>query len=234
MTNDLSPAARALLDAAREGLSPDGDALRRVRSKVDAAVASGGAAAGSALAVKLSIVAAIVVAIGAGIVLRDRDERASAPVLLFGSSNAITVEARSERVHEAPPPPTTHIEMPAARASRAVVADAPIARGSIDVAPTVAPTPSTPTPAIGLAREVELVDAAMAALRNGDADAALASVRIHREETRNTGQLAEDAAAIEIEALCRLRDRRVVAKLEAFDARWPESAQRSRLTTSCP
>jgi hypothetical protein len=74
----------------------------------------------------------------------------------------------------------------------------------------------------------------MAALKRGDAHAALASVRLHREETRNHGQLAEDADAIEIEALCRLHDRRVFAKLEAFDARWPESAQRSRLTTTCP
>jgi hypothetical protein len=87
---------------------------------------------------------------------------------------------------------------------------------------------------VDLAREVEIVDAAMAALRNGDATAALASVRLHRAETNNQGQLAEDAAAIEVEALCRLHDRRVVAKLEAFDARWPESAQRSRLTNHCP
>jgi len=91
-----------------------------------------------------------------------------------------------------------------------------------------------PPRGVDLAREVELVDAAMASLSKGDAAAALASVRLHRAETNNRGQLAEDAAAIEIEALCRLRDHRVVAKLEAFDARWPESGQRSRLTTSCP
>src|SRR5205085_10573715 len=114
-------------------------------------------------------------------------------------------------------------EMPAQSAARHVAA-AP--------APATAPPPTPP--AITLAREVELVDAAMDALKRGDATSALMSVRQHREETHNRGQLAEDADALEIEALCRLHDHRVAAKLEAFDARWPESAQRSRLTTPCP
>jgi hypothetical protein len=86
---------------------------------------------------------------------------------------------------------------------------------------------------IDLAREVELIDAAMASLKNGDATAALSSIRTHARETRGAGQLAEDAAAIEIEALCRLHDSTTAAKLEAFDVRFPRSAQRSRLTTVC-
>jgi len=81
---------------------------------------------------------------------------------------------------------------------------------------------------------VELVDLAMAALRRGDTTAALAAIRKHRSETLGAGQLAEDAAAIEIEALCRRHDPSVVAKLDAFDARFPRSAQRSRLSTTCP
>ena len=74
----------------------------------------------------------------------------------------------------------------------------------------------------------------MAALRRGQPSAALAAVRVHAAETAGGGQLAEDAAAIEIEALCRMHDAAVTAKLAAFDARWPQSAQRSRLTTRCP
>ncbi|HWU87301.1 MAG TPA: hypothetical protein VN253_08500, partial [Kofleriaceae bacterium] len=85
-----------------------------------------------------------------------------------------------------------------------------------------------------LAREVELVDRAMAALHRGDPSGALAAVHAHGVETAGAGQLAEDAAAIEIEALCRLHDPSVGAKLAAFDARWPESAQRARLPTRCP
>ena len=213
--SELSPATRALLDAAREGLAPDAAALRRVRGKVDAAVAVGG----SALAAKLAIVVIASAAIVGGAFALRGGDAGIAPALAFDPSTP-PAPAREERVHESPPPaaPPAEIEMPAvrARAARPVIV-----------------TPQ-PAPNIDLAREVELVDAAMAALRRGDATAALASVRVHREETRNTGQLAEDAAAIEIEALCRLRDRRVAPKLEAFDARWPESAQRSRLTTNCP
>jgi hypothetical protein len=74
----------------------------------------------------------------------------------------------------------------------------------------------------------------MAALRGGQPSAALAAVRLHATETAGAGQLAEDAAAIEIEALCRMHDASVATRLAAFDARWPQSAQRSRLTTRCP
>lgn len=213
--SELSPTTRALLDAAREGLAPDASALRRVRGKVDAAVAVGG----SAIAAKLAIVVIATAAIVGGAVAVRHHDAAIAPALAFEPSPPPAM-AREERVHEMPPPPAppAEIEMPPVRArtARPIVVAAQAAIG------------------IDLAREVELVDAAMAALRRGDPTAALASVRIHREETRNAGQLAEDAAAIEIEALCRLRDRRVAPKLEAFDARWPESAQRSRLTTNCP
>jgi len=215
---ELSPLARALIDAARDGLGPDADALRRVRGKIDSAVVP----AGGAVVAKLAIVAGIAAIVAGAIALRGED--VAAPALSFGSS--AIVETHEQRAHEGPPP-VMHIEMPAQRASRVVDAKPPI--------PTVvAPAVVAPPRGIDLAREVELVDAAMASLRKGDATAALASVRLHRAETNNRGQLAEDAAAIEIEALCRLRDHRVVAKLEAFDTRWPESAQRSRLTTSCP
>jgi hypothetical protein len=91
-----------------------------------------------------------------------------------------------------------------------------------------------PVRAVGLAREVELVDLAMAALRRGDPGGALRAVQRHTAETLGHGQLAEDAAAIEIEALCHLHDPSTNAKLEAFDARFPSSAQRSRLNNQCP
>jgi hypothetical protein len=226
----MSPEARALLDAAREGLAPDAAALRRVRMKVDAAVAGGVAAGGSAVLAKLAIVVGVAGIVAAGVALRAPSEHAISPRLSFAPA-AIEAPPPSRAADDAPPV-VTYIEMPAqsARASSAISQSPPPS----PVQPAAAPTAAEPVAVIGLAREVELVDAAMAALKRGDAHAALASVRLHREETRNHGQLAEDADAIEIEALCRLHDRRVFAKLEAFDARWPESAQRSRLTTTCP
>jgi len=223
MMTELSPTARALLDAARDGLTPDAAALRRMRGKIDAAV-GGGAAGGSALIAKLSIMSAFALLVAGALVLRSDDE-AAAPALTFGASAPVS-DVHEHRAFEAPPPATTHIEMPAQRASRPIAVTTEVATHEVVAAPEQ-------PQGIDLAREVVLVDAAMAALRKGDATAALASVRLHRAETVDHGQLAEDAAAIEIEALCKLHDRRVVAKLEAFDDRWPESAQRSRLSTNC-
>ena len=311
----MSPAARALLDAAREGLSPAPDALLRVRGKVGAATAAG---ASSALAIKLAIVSVVAVTVGA-LALTSRGDKVVAPALALSNAHDVAAQNEAQRTFEASPPahiemPAQRIEMPAQRLATPALSNVPALSnaatssattstvtastttstpvGSVPVPDTATgtmpmagqrgdvderridtarrdtaridtprtdtprtDTPRTDTPRIDasrvdearievqppraprgveLAREVELVDAAMAALRRGDATAALASVRMHRAETADRGQLAEDAAAIEIEALCRLRDRRVAAKLEAFDARWPESAQRSRLSTNCP
>jgi len=86
---------------------------------------------------------------------------------------------------------------------------------------------------VPLAREVELLDRAMAALGHGDPTSALDEVRLHARETGGTGQLAEDAAAIEIEALCHLHAPSATQALARFDTRFPRSAQRSRLAGVC-
>jgi hypothetical protein len=79
---------------------------------------------------------------------------------------------------------------------------------------------------------VELIDRAMLLVRRGDARDALVTVATFQRETRGHGQMAEDAAAIDIEARCRLRED-VTSRLAAFDRRWPTSAQRSRLQDVC-
>lgn len=224
MTHDLGPTARALLDAAREGLAPDAATLARVRAKV--AATSTVAATGSALAIKLALVGVAAV-IATGVALRAPVTRPVAPPtieLSAAATDAVPAVRVVAHAREATPPPSR----PAASPSRprAVVTRAAPA--------TIVPPPPSAARGIDLAREVQLVDDAMAALRRHDLGGALAAVRTHARETAGRGQLAEDAAAIEIEALCQLRDRGVAAKLAAFDARWPASAQRSRLTTSCP
>ncbi len=202
----LGSAARALLDAAREGLAPDAGAVRRVRAKVGAG-AGAGAAAGLALKLGLFGVVAVL-AVGAGVHI-TREHAAETPAIDLPSIGS-----------ETSPP----VFRPAA------------ATGSlmIEMAPQSA---SRPRPVVhtapDLSREVELIDLAMGALRRGDATAALASIHTHAVETHGGGQLAEDAAAIEVEALCRLHDPSVGAHLDAFDAKYPRSAQRSRLTTVC-
>ncbi|MBL0219212.1 MAG: hypothetical protein IPQ07_35750 [Myxococcales bacterium] len=215
--DQLGSSARALLDAAREGLGPDAAAIGRVRAKVGAQV---GAGAATGLALKLGLVGiALAVAVGVGL-YATRDHAA------LSASETPAIDLPSARSEASPPvvrPGAAAEGMPviemapqsAVRARPVLRADAPVAAG------------------ITLTREVELIDLAMAALRRGDAGAALVAIHTHARETRGAGQLAEDAAAIEVEALCRLHDPAVASKLEAFDTQFPRSAQRSRLTTVC-
>jgi hypothetical protein len=203
---ELSASTRALLDAARDGLTPDAAAVRRVRDKVAAGTAAG---AGVALALKLAALSVIAaVAIGGAVHASRGGDSEIAPSIAVPSSGSESAppEVQSGGVLEKAPPPAAApaIAMPKADAR------------------------------VDLAREVALIDRAMAALKSGDAREALVQVRTHGKETRGAGQLAEDASAIEIEALCRLGDTSVSAKLDAFDARFPRSAQRSRLTRECP
>jgi len=72
----------------------------------------------------------------------------------------------------------------------------------------------------------------MVALRSNDPTTALRSLATFERETLGHAQLAEDAAAIELEARCALRED-VTAKLAAFDTSWPSSAQRARIRAAC-
>ncbi len=236
---ELSPSARALLDAAREGMSPDAAAIARVRGKV--AAAAGGAAA-SALVLKLGI-AGVLAAVAIGALVTRGDAPASAPQV------ALPAETAPARLHE-----VASVDVPVAVVAPSAVdpvdsVDSVDFVDSVDSVDSVEPAPiemaaepmrrTEASPALtvdapaDLAREVELIDRAMKALATNDPSRALATIKLHVVETRGRGQLAEDAAAIEIEALCRLHSPTVSAKLDTFDARFPRSAQRSRLSTHC-
>jgi hypothetical protein len=269
MIDELSPEARALLDAARGGLSPDPAAIHRMRARIGA-VSGGAAAAGTALGVKLALIA-LVVAAGAGVglyALRARAISATAspapaptneapvetprithaPIQVAIGASSMAVPAGAPPASTVAAPPSLAARMPDAlpvAPSRSTThAGSPSSRTPpADVRSPAAPSrgatahPSRraagPAPLADLAREVELVDLAMAALHRGEPRVALRAVQRHTAETAGRGQLAEDAAAIEIEALCQLHDPATSIKLEAFDARFPRSAQRSRLNSQC-
>ncbi len=218
MTPELGPTARALLDAARSG-GPDTAAIARMRGKIGAATvpAATSATVTGSLASKLGLVAlALVVATGAVLfATSDRDE---------------VVPLASHEISQ--PPPLVQ----AVRDSALPNVVPSIDPTAIEIEPSAPPRrvalASKPEP-IGLAREVLLVDRAMTALRHGNANGALLAVRAYATEAGQRGQLAEDAAAIEIEALCTLRDATAVAKLARFDGRWPTSVQGPRLARAC-
>jgi len=248
MTSELGPTARSLLDAARAGLSPDAAAIRRVRAGLDAtlgATATTATAATTKLGIlKLSLLVSAValVGIGAAVYL----SRTPDTVQPTQPTHPAAVQPRTADTGQAKPAPVRTPDTGQAKPASARTSDT----GQAKPAPARTPDAGQAKPAqtrptgpartsdpagqkrVELAREVELVDLAMASLRAHDYEAALAAARQHARETGGKGQLAEDAAAIEIEAMCHLHQS-VFTKLEAFDARWPSSAQRSRLTNSC-
>jgi hypothetical protein len=230
----LGPEARALLDAARDGLSPDAAAVRRVHARIHVAT-GGAAAAGTALGVKLGLFALVTAGVFAGAVVYGRraptaGAPSAPPARPVDSRQAV---AQTAAPPTAAPPPSDKgliaIE-PAPRAPTRRTAPRPAAPGSRLPAAAAA---SASAPPIALGREVELIDLAMAGLRRGDAEAALRVIHEYFGETTGKGQLAEDAAAIEVEALCRLGDPAAHTVRAQFDARFPRSAQRSRLEATC-
>lgn len=242
MTTELGPAARALLDAARRGMSPDAAATRRIRAKIATAVGRGGAAATSmklAVGGKIAVVSVVAAVLtGAYLYARGHDQ-AIAPI-----PHATVIDGRP------PPPEARQLEAPDADEAPDVDIDAieldPAPAPPPRLAPHVArPAPArvepSTAPAVAtrpevhgdLSREVELVDQAMAGLHRGDTAAALEAIRRYDIETAGRGQLAEDAAAITVEALCQRNDPASGPMLKAFERRWPHSAQRARLLGAC-
>jgi hypothetical protein len=257
----MTELSRSLLAAAREGLAPDDAIAARVRAKVAAAVApaaasaiaSGDAAAASATATATTTTAtAITSATAPSVAAPSAKATASslplgklalALVVVAAASTAFVV-VRSERAPAAVPlgelPLQVADEPPAdvrvaAPNDPLVLPDAPRARAK--QAPTVE-APSSPTRSAAsrepasLSREVELIDLAMVSLRKNAPLAAIEAIRVFERETLGRGQMAEDAAAIEIEARCVLGGD-VTTALARFDRRWPESAQRERIQRTC-
>jgi len=70
-------------------------------------------------------------------------------------------------------------------------------------------------------------------LKHRDYDAALDTLRSYKLETQGKGQLAQDAGAIEVEALCLRHDASAPAQLAAFEQRWPQSAHKPHLRATC-
>jgi hypothetical protein len=207
VSDELSATARALLEATRQELTPDAAAIARVRGKLDTAILGG--AAGMTLATKLGLLGLVAaVGVGTAIVATRGDDR---PIEVAVVAPAPVVQPPPAIVVESPPPPMAP----------------PIVVEKTVVQPKRKVIKAT------LAREVELVDRAMIALRANDPVTALAAVRSHALETANAGQLAEDIGAIEIEALCMQHAPAADGKLAAFDQRWPSSAQRERLIRAC-
>jgi hypothetical protein len=223
--NELPADVQALLARGRDHLGPDAQTIARLRSRIDAAAGTAPMGAAKALGVKLMVVV-VTATVGAGI-YRFVEPRAvgAAPVPpQIALVDSIEIETRSALASHEPAPPSEP-------ARQQLV--------PIEVAPAIEPmTPAAPAEqpveqGISLAREIELVDRASLGLRRRDLDAARATLQTYADETKGRGQLAQDAGAIEVEVLCRLRDSTAATQLAAFEQRWPSSAHRSHLRATC-
>lgn len=126
-----------------------------------------------------------------------------------------------------PDPPTAHLsEEPAAPDSRPRAKATRAKQDSADV--------ERPSPPLDLEAELRLVAGIRAALRRGDADAALAAIAAHRRDFK-AGALIQERDAHEVEAVCAAgRGDEARALADAFVRRWPESTHRARVAAACP
>jgi hypothetical protein len=241
MTDELSYEAAELFRSARAGLSPSGEDVSRGRRRLAAVVAAGGVSVGATATAKAgglvhtfvlaAVVTSGVVAGGATWWSRSRPVEATTPAIVLPAAET---PARPNVVvaDVAPPPPAvTPEDAPAVVAparKAALPPEAPPVQEAVQEAPAVEESP--PAPATdGLARELELVRSADAALRAGDAARALTIARAD-----NVVQLAAELSAIEIDALCALqRPDEARERVRAFRQRFPYSALAARVARSC-
>jgi hypothetical protein len=240
----LGPTSRNLLASARRGLDPSADVAARVRAKVAHAVGAGAVAttttSSGAVGLGAGKLAAIVLVVGAlaggGWYFHARS---SAPSIAAPSISApaldtdtpLAIRSASTQSVLAPAASPLVAAPPPAHVDPGPVKPAIVATPSIS--PTVAePVAPAPTGPITLAREVQLVDGAIASLHENDLPGALEILAVYDREAAGHGQLAEDAAALTIEARCRSHQP-ISAQLTSFDQHFPHSVQRARITASC-
>jgi hypothetical protein len=240
MTSDQLPAdARALLAAGRDRTGPDAATVARLRARVETAVVAGAStiaasattkatasvSAIKSIAVKLVVVVASTSAtayLAHEVTARRSSNVEVAPILVMPRNTTDVSEFQPTVTVTAPEqvPLVPLVEEPAARAEEQAEQPAPSEL-------------VTNTPQATLAREIELVDRTTIALRGDDFDAALDALRTYDVETAGGGQLAQDAAALRVEVLCRTHDVSQMKELDAFVAHWPRSPQRSHLKAIC-
>ena len=237
----LTPGARSLLDAARDGDEPRSGERERVRARVLAAIAAGaatsaaggkaaasaaggGGAAGGAVTIKMALLAIAVAGVAAGAYVGLRSKSSGpAPVAVPEPEPAPSI---------APPPvePTTP----------AVVDEAiEIAAEDVPDVPSARPHPRKPerppalSPADSLREERALIARASDALRAGDARAALKAVSEHQRRFPD-GLLIEERSAARVQALCAAgRTADGASAREAFLARWPRSVHAAKVRAAC-
>jgi hypothetical protein len=226
----LGPTSRKLVAAARGSLDPSAEIAARVKARV-LAVSASPVAAKAAVTSKLVLLAAIA-SVVIGVVAIRHHASSSAQIAIAAPCETAdepgvprrgsTAEWQCGVVDE--PQIEPHFAAAMQSESAPTLVATPVAAATVHVrAQPIATVPLT------LAREVQLLDAAMATT---DPAARLETLAIYDRETSGNGQLAEDAAALTIEARCRTHAT-ITEQFATFDQRWPHSVQRARIKAAC-
>jgi hypothetical protein len=223
--SELSPAARAILDAGH--IAQDPTALQRERNR-------------AALRARLAAEAS-----APPPVTRRPPPRVAWWGAAFVGLAALVVALLWRR--DPSPAPPVRVPVPARPAPviAPVIAPAPVVVAPAPVAPTQeAPRPAPVVPAARerrteptevdtMAEELRLLRESRRALDQGDGRAALALVQTHARRFPR-GQLAEEREATRVLALCASGDAVAARRAgESFASRYPQSPQLPRVRRSC-
>jgi len=247
----LSSESRSLVDAARGGDDPSASDRVRVRAAVLAQVGAvppagpgagqgpgpGAAARGAMLSksglTKLLVVVAAAAGIGlGGAWMAARNQRSVGAVAAFPVAPAIPATPATPASLQAPAPPAAAPSTPAP-AETPARRDPPRRRVAAGT-PNPAPAAGTPVdPADAIRAERALLAAAHAALRRGDAAAALAALAEHATRFPH-GALAEERSATRVLALCDAgQSGAATIERAGFLDRWPRSVHAARVAAAC-
>jgi hypothetical protein len=254
---DLSPEARAIVDAARVAERPPPGAQKRIQAAILAGIATGAgpasAATGAATSAKvgsaglglklLAPLAIVALGLGGAWVAGAFDEAperrlSPQPSALSPQPEVASTEPEVELVAEPEPevepepePEVEVIAVVAPKPEKEPVAE--VEREPVVQKPKPVVRSPKPESATSIKEELEIIRGVQKAIKGGDGRAALALIADHAERFPR-GQLVQEREAARVRALCAL-DRVDAARAAAaeFLERWPKSPQSARVRSSC-
>jgi hypothetical protein len=251
--NDLDPELQSLIEDARGAEVPPEGARERVRDNVLARVttAAAGAAvttaaattakAGASVATWMKLAAIGVVAIGAGVIVAERQPE-PAPTAAVSTVSATAQQVASDAVDDAAPhaeafPVAPAEEFPKREEDEASdtsprATAAPVAASSLPVA-SASSEAETESPPDALAVELEVLRRARGLLNSGDGAGALAALDAYEREHLR-GALGQERAVVRILALCQVGRVAEAKQAGALLIRLaPDSPTAKRLRNTC-
>ncbi len=232
--DELSSRSKGLLDEFKADATPGPEAIESALRSAQAGGPAGPSTAGMSLAGKLAIVGFVGVVVAVGLWLTG-DDSGDVVATAHTASVVPAVEAAVPETAPEPEQKTTAAPAPVEEAPTPTAKPATPGRRSPPETGGAAPVKSaTATPADDdLVRQMKLMADARRALKADDPQRAHALLGRYAREFPG-GSFAEQAAALEVDALCGLgRDDQAEAAARKFAKRWPSSPSAARVRQAC-